>query len=252
MQLLRKKHIASASEKALFLFLIAFAAAIGYFFGRVENALQFKQYDAETQRKLKIQEEQIQFLRSSTLFGTTQELSPSPQTTPTPTPPLSQSEVITIPTPTASQELWGIAKQVGESTWTMRIQMDDRMATPQEVYEALNEYRYRQGKEKLTWDDRLARFAQSRAEYFTSIGTLDEHKGFAEYTKDIENVKKLGFWHLGENSSFGYRLYGVHLIEWVYAGDDPHDLNQINSSWTHVGIGVNGTQSNIIFGGNPM
>jgi uncharacterized protein YkwD len=60
---------------------------------------------------------------------------------------------------------------------------------------------------------------------------------------------KLGFSSLGENSSYGYLLEGVHLIEWVYAGDAPHDNNQLNSEWSHVGIGVNGTATDLIFGG---
>jgi uncharacterized protein YkwD len=184
--------------------------------------------------------------------------------TPTPRPPrLTPTIKAEGPTPTGKPESaaatneddgqpWGVARQIGEHTWTMKIQLDDRMGTPQEILEALNEYRYKQGREKLQWDDRLAEYAQSRAKHFTSIGSTDSHAGFVEYTKDVENVKKLGFWSLGENSSAGYRMHGIHLIEWIYAGDEPHNLNQLNSRWTHVGIGVDGDQSNLIFGGNKM
>jgi len=52
---------------------------------------------------------------------------------------------------------------------------------------------------------------------------------------------------LGENISYGYRLEGVHLIEWMYAGDKPHDDNQLDSKWDHVGIGVKETATCIIF-----
>lgn len=147
---------------------------------------------------------------------------------------------------------WGKAKQIGEHTWTMKIGMDDTMATPQEIHEALNNYRRLHGRNTLSWDDKLAEYALSRARYFTQIGDLDEHAGFSEYLKDENNFKVLGFWALGENSSYGYRLSGTHLIEWVYAGDKPHDDNQLNPDWTHVGIGVDGYQTNLIFGGQKM
>jgi uncharacterized protein YkwD len=147
---------------------------------------------------------------------------------------------------------WGKAKQIGEHTWTMQIGMDDAMATPSEIFEALNSYRRLHGRNTLSWDDKLASYALTRAQYFTQIGDLDEHAGFSEYLKDENNFKALGFWALGENSSYGYRLSGTHLIEWIYAGDKPHDDNQLNSDWSHVGIGVDGNQTNLIFGGQKI
>lgn len=174
-----------------------------------------------------------------------------PTATSSPTPPLEKKS-FTIPTPTPLVSEWGVAKQIGSSTWTMRIEMDPRMATPQEVLEALNEYRRRHQKEALTWDSKLADYATTRAQYFTNQKKLDAHIGFVEFTKSIDNVKSLGFWSLGENASYGYQVYGVHLIEWVYAGDEPHNTNQLNSQWTHVGIGIVGNQTDMIFGGNKM
>ncbi|MCS6956594.1 MAG: CAP domain-containing protein, partial [Patescibacteria group bacterium] len=147
---------------------------------------------------------------------------------------------------------WGVAKQISEKTWTMKVGFDQKMATPQEIFNALNVYRERHGRNSLQWDERLANFALERAKYFTQIGRLDEHKGFEEYVNNIDNLKKLGFWRVGENSSYGYRLEGVHLIEWVFAGDEPHNNNQLDPEWTHVGIGVDGYQVDIIFGGNPF
>jgi len=149
-------------------------------------------------------------------------------------------------------EEWGIAKQVSTHSWTMKIVLDDKMATPQEILEALNNYRRQHQREALTWDNNLANFAQKRAAYFTYIGKTDEHSGFIDYTNNIENVKTLGFWSLGENSSYGYRMEGVHLIEWVYAADEGHNNNQLDSNWTHVGIGVDGNQTDILFGGDRM
>ncbi|MBI5126953.1 peptidoglycan-binding protein [Candidatus Roizmanbacteria bacterium] len=149
-------------------------------------------------------------------------------------------------------EEWGKAKQISEHSWTMNIGYDAKMATPGEIFEALNNYRIKHGRNSLNWDDRLANYASQRAQYFTSIDNLDEHAGFNEFLKSEDNVRSLGYYWLGENSSFGYRLEGVHLIEWIYAGDQPHNDNQLNPDWTHVGIGVDGYQTDLIFAAQPI
>lgn len=147
---------------------------------------------------------------------------------------------------------WGIARQIDEKTWTMKVGQDERIGTPQEIFDALNVYRSRNGRGNLTWDDNLATFAQSRAAYFNSIKNIDKHVGFNEYVSNTDNLKKLGFWGVGENCNYGQRLFGVHLIEWIYAGDKPHDDNQLSQSWTHVGIGVEGLGVSLIFGNHKM
>ena len=172
-------------------------------------------------------------------------VTPLPTKTPTP------NKVVPEETNSTADQ-WGVAKQLDEHTWTMKIGQDDRMATLQEILEALNAYRQRNGRGALSWDDNLAAYAQSRAEQFVKLGSTDKHAGFNEYLKNEENYKKLGFRGLGENSSFGFRLVGVHLIEWVYAGDKPHDDNQLSSSWSSVGIGVSKTATDLIFGGSKF
>ncbi len=152
------------------------------------------------------------------------------------------------PTPTPDTGPWGVAKQVGEHTWTMKIQLDSRMSTPKELFDALNAYRVKSGVSALSWDDKLANYAQSRADFFTQNKNLDSHKGFEDYLNNQDGFAKLGFDSLGENASYGYRLLGVHLIEWIYAGDEPHDHNQLNTIWNYVGVGINGTSSCLIFG----
>ncbi len=149
-------------------------------------------------------------------------------------------------------EEWGISKQLSEHTWTIRVGQDATNGTAQEIFVALNNYRQRYGKGTLNWDENLANYAQSRAVYFVSKGDLDSHAGFSDYINNQDGFHKLGFMSLGENSSYGYTLEAVHLIEWVYAGDKPHDDNQLNSEWTHVGIGVSGGASNLIFGGKKI
>ncbi|MFA5532776.1 MAG: CAP domain-containing protein [Candidatus Shapirobacteria bacterium] len=147
---------------------------------------------------------------------------------------------------------WGVAQQVGEHTWTMKIGEDPIMATPSEILDALNNYRVNHGSQKLTWDQKLADYAQSRAIFFISNKNLDSHQGFNNFLENEDGFNKLGFTMLGENASFGYQLNGVHLIEWVYAGDEPHNKNQLDNRWNYVGIGVASHSTCLIFGTGKM
>lgn len=233
----------------IIVFIIYIFAITGYWYGTTTS--QKKLEIAE--QNLKEAKNQIQFLENKIKDLT---VSPAiiPSATPTPTPTIKIKKVTlktTAPDP-APTEPWGVSRQIGENTWTLKIQMDDRMAEPKEIFEALNAYRQRHQREALEWDQNLADYARSRAQYFTSISKLDNHAGFSEYTKNVENIKRLGFRGLGENSSYGYQMYGVHIIEWVFAGDKPHDDNQLDSKWSHVGVGVDGNQTDIIFGGSKL
>lgn len=152
-----------------------------------------------------------------------------------------------MPTGIADTAPWGIAQQIDKVTWTMKVGMDAKMATPNEILEALNNYRVRRGSQKLTWDTKLADYAQSRAKYLNGIKKTDSHEGFKNFVEKEDGYNKLGYDWLGENISYGFQLEGVHLIEWMYAGDKPHDDNQVDTKWDHVGIGVNGTATCLIF-----
>ncbi|MBI5358155.1 CAP domain-containing protein [Candidatus Amesbacteria bacterium] len=150
--------------------------------------------------------------------------------------------------PPEDKEPWGVAKQIDSVTWQMKVGQDAQMGTPAEILIALNDYRRRYGASNLSWDSKLADYALSRAKYFRSIKNLDAHKGFADFLNNQDGFSKLGFNQLGENASYGYKLSGVHLIEWIYAGDEPHNKNQLNSIWNYVGIGVDGVATALIFG----
>lgn len=147
---------------------------------------------------------------------------------------------------------WGVAKQIGEHTWTMKVGQDQKTGSAQEILQSLNAYRQRHGVSTLFWDTGLGQFAQSRADLFSKNGSTDAHAGFTDFINNQDGFKKLGFMALGENSSFGYQVEAVHLIEWIYAGDAPHNDNQLNSQWTHVGIGVSGVATDLVFGGRKM
>lgn len=175
-----------------------------------------------------------------------------------PKPPNGQqvsSKPITIPTTKAvvnDTSPWGVAKQIDDVTWTIRVGQDERMATPQETLQALNVYRQTHGSGPLTWDDRLAAFAQTRATYLNSIKSTDAHKGFKDYIANEDNYTVLGFRSLGENIGYGSRLIGVHLIEWIYAADEGHNKNQLDPHWSHVGIGIDGLGVAFTFGGDKI
>lgn len=154
------------------------------------------------------------------------------------------------PSPALDTNGWGVAQQISEHTWTMKIGQDNQMGTPQEIFLALNNYRQVQNKPQLSWNDNLAAFAQKRAEDQAKLGRTDEHAGFDSYVQNPSNLKNLGFWSVGENSSSGYILSGVHLIEWIFASDKPHNDNQLNPNWTNIGVGVSKTIVDIVFGGN--
>jgi len=166
-----------------------------------------------------------------------------------PTPTFSPTPTITVTKNIESDTApWGVAKQIDEHTWTIKIGDDPIMATTSEILDALNNYRATHGSQKLTMDPKLSEYAQSRANYFYQEQKLDKHQGFNNYLTNEDGFSKLGFSWMGENTSFGYRLNGVHLIEWIYASDEDHNLNQLNNNWNYVGIGVKDTATCLIFG----
>ena len=156
-----------------------------------------------------------------------------------------------VKTDTGSSQ-WGVAKQIGEHTWTINVGNDANVGTAPEILQALNNYRIKHGSGLLSFDQNLLAFAQGRADLFNSRGNTDAHAGFTDLINNQDGFKKLGFMALGENSSIGYHVEAVHLIEWIYAGDAPHDNNQLNPEWTHVGIGVSGLATDLVFGGRKM
>jgi uncharacterized protein YkwD len=172
-------------------------------------------------------------------------LSPSPS----PSPSMKKKTPVY---PRKTTEEWGIAKEIEEGTYTIRVGNDASMGSPQEVLAALNAYRNTNGRSTLAWDDTLGRYAQSRAEYMQSIQTTDKHAGFNHYLEKDDGFNRLGFNQLGENSYYGGPLNGTHVIEWVFAKSPGHDANQKSSDWTHVGIGVTNSTVNLIFGGSKM
>jgi uncharacterized protein YkwD len=176
---------------------------------------------------------------------------PEPEIIVLPTKAIIQDKKVTQ-IPIVDNEPWGVSRQIDEVTWTMKIGEDEKMATAREILAALNDYRKVHGSQVLTWDEKLGNYAQERAHYLNSIKSVDRHEGFNNFLESEEGFKILGFTTLGENISYGYKLNGVHTIEWMYAGDKPHDNNQLDNKWNFVGIGVDGLATCLIFGTGKM
>ena len=156
------------------------------------------------------------------------------------------------PAPSKDTTEWGKAQKIDDVTYTIKVGYDGQMATPQEITDALNSYRSVQNRGSLTQDDRLSQYAQSRADYFKSNNDTDKHAGFNSFLENENGFQTLGFRRMGENSYFGGKLNGVHLIEWVFAQSPGHNANQLDEGWSHIGIGVTETSVNIIFGGDKI
>ncbi len=157
----------------------------------------------------------------------------------------------TQPIPTDSGE-WGIAVKTGEHTYQIKVNNDAQMGTPAQILNAINDLRIRNGAQPLKTNEKICAYAQSRAEYFTKIRQVDEHKGFKEFLENDDGFEKLGFGSLGENSSYGYIMSGVHLIEFVYMRSPEHNKNQLDPKWDHGCVGVSESATNIIFATSPL
>ena len=122
----------------------------------------------------------------------------------------------------------------------------------QSLLQALNAYRQKNGKPPLQWDGKLAAFSQQRADFFNQQNDLDGHAGFTDMMNNHDGFHSLGFWTLGENSAIGQHVSAQELIENVYGKSPGHNANELNPDYSYVGIGVNGTATNFIFGGRKM
>jgi len=153
------------------------------------------------------------------------------------------------PTSNSEQSEWGKAVKKEDGSYTMKIGEDKTMSTPQELYQAILAYRQTKGKSGLSWDDKLATYANERAVFICTNGR-DGHAGFSDFINNQGGYDKLGFAHLGENMG-NIKLSGVHLVEWMYAQSPGHDANQLGD-WSHVGVGISGVCNVVIFGGSKM
>lgn len=128
------------------------------------------------------------------------------------------------------------------------VLMKTSKLTVKSILEALNSYRAKNGAGTLQIDENLQTYAQSRANYLKSIGKLDGHAKHKEFMAN-NGFNKLGFNAVAENQGYNFKGGATDLIESFYAKSSGHNKNQLNVEYTHVGIGINGPFTNLIFGG---
>ncbi len=120
------------------------------------------------------------------------------------------------------------------------------------LLQALNNYRQKNGRSPLRWDSKLGAFSQQRADHFHQINDLDGHAGFKDLVNNHDGFHTMGFLQLGENSAIGQTVGPQEIIENVYGKSPAHNANELSAEFTHVGIGVNGTATDFVFGGRKQ
>ncbi|HJZ05095.1 MAG TPA: CAP domain-containing protein [Patescibacteria group bacterium] len=175
-------------------------------------------------------------------------------------PAYSLTKPASIPQPTPREfsyvypntDPWGQIKKVSDHTYTIRVENDAQMTTADELLSAINNLRQSVGSQPLKTDPRLCDYTQSRAQHFEKIEGTDAHAGFQDFLENEDGFIKLGYGRLGENSSYGFILTGVHLVEWVYMSSPEHNANQLDPAWDHGCAGVAGISTNILFATAPL
>ncbi|HUD09986.1 MAG TPA: CAP domain-containing protein [Patescibacteria group bacterium] len=177
---------------------------------------------------------------------------PTPTDTPTPTPEI---KITNVPIADPGSKTTDTAvRQTGKYTFEGNLPCDDRMGDASEIYAALNNYRQVHGASSLAWNDKLASVAQMRVGQITANGgRSDSHAGFITFTNDQSNYAKVGFSELSENTggTGNCPLLGVHVIEWLFARDAPHNNAQLDR-WDAVGIAEGQNNVVVIFGRSPL
>lgn len=177
----------------------------------------------------------------------------TPTIPPSPVPTTAPTKKVTptnSPTPTliASDTSQYTAEKINDVTWKVsNLQNDDKMASPQEIVNAINSYRWGRGLSSLSTDSYLSSYAQERANLFAGNENLDSHAGFRSFM-DNGGFDAAGFNSLGENSAYlSGNMNGDKIVRNLFGADPSHDSNQLDN-WTHVGVGVNGNAVNVNFG----
>lgn len=147
--------------------------------------------------------------------------------------------------PNLKDAKWGEAVKVREHEYTMKVGRDATMGSSQEIFEAVNNYRSVKGVGRLEWNEKIAALARERVLELPSDKT--PHEGYYRRIHEDGFYDEYGVNGVGENASLGYRLSGVHLIEWLYASDAGHESNQLNPRWNCVGIATSGDSSVLMF-----
>lgn len=151
------------------------------------------------------------------------------------------------PQPTKKTKIKATKKAV-----SIKKQNKQSSINKEDILNALNEYRQKNGKSKLIIDEKLQNYAQNRADELKTKGKLDNHAPFYQYMKSKKAFSDLGFNNLAENQSWNHKGNATNLINQFYAKSSGHNKNQLSSEYSHVGIGISGVFTNIVFAGSKI
>ena len=122
---------------------------------------------------------------------------------------------------------------------------DERMATADELFIAINQYRASHSLPQLQKHQTLCNIAQTRANQFLELGKLDNHEGFkplAESQKDFDNMSEIIQGGVQPNLA-------VHVVEWGWGRSlTGHREAMLEPKWSSGCGGVAGYFSVFIFG----
>ena len=165
-------------------------------------------------------------------------LTPTPTSKPTTKPAVKTNE------PTANP--W-LVEKIDEKTTDARMPRDERMATADELFTAINNYRTSHGVGSVEKHQTLCNIAQTRANQLLELGELDSHAGMKSLAKS-----QLDFDNMGEILQGGVQPnLAVHLVEWGWGRSlTGHKESMLDRKWTHGCGGIAGYFSVFIFGSN--
>lgn len=139
---------------------------------------------------------------------------------------------------------WSVEK-VDEHMTKINLPPDPRMSTPEELFDAINNYRRAHNVQTITRNDTLCDIAKKRADEQLANGGLDGHAGFEKYAQSQND-----FYRVGEVLFGGVQpQYGVHIVEYGWDRSLTGHKEAIqNPSWNHGCGGVAGYFAVFIFG----
>lgn len=146
--------------------------------------------------------------------------------------------------PTQSPFNWSVEK-VDEHLTKISLPPDPRMSTPDELFEAMNNYRSSHNVSVLQKSDTLCSIAQNRANEQITNGGLDGHAGFEKYTKEQQEFSVMGEVLFGGAQP----VYGVHIVEFGWDRSLTGHKEAIQDpSWQYGCGGIAGYYAVFIFG----
>jgi hypothetical protein len=146
--------------------------------------------------------------------------------------------------PTEEPFNWTVEK-VDDQVTKIALPPDPRMSTPDELFEAMNNYRRAHNVQTLTKNDLLCSIAQNRANEQLANGGLDGHAGFDKYAENQNEFPRMGEVLFGGVQP----QYGVHIVEYGWDRSLTGHKEAIqNPSWNHGCGGIAGYYAVFIFG----